>query len=614
MAVPKIQKSIVYPKVGLKDVLGAFWNGLKPQRWKLLTMALSLLAANVVIIITPIFYKHFFDVITAGGNTPSVVKNLFQIIIFIGLLHGLFWLLYRVAEFCNNIFQPMSMANLKQQAYNHLIEHSYGFFSNNFTGSLVQRVNRFGRAFERLSDNLVWNLLPLLTRVSSVLVVLFFINKWIDLVVFIWIAVFLSFNIVFSRWKLKYDIKAAEMDSRATGFLADTITNQNTVVLFNGTSREKGGYKNVTGQQAALQRFRWNLDGVVNGVQGALSFGIEFLLFYYAIKYWSLGIITVGVFVLLQAYAGNLIDQLWGFTRIVRDMYEAYADAKEMVEIMKLPHEIVDAPMATELKAAKGQIEFKNVHFRFNETRKVLENINLVVKPGESLALIGPSGAGKTTFVKLLLRLYVPTSGHILINGQEISQVTQESLRKNISMVPQDPILFHRTLAENIAYGKPEATIAQIKKAAKLAHCDEFIKNLPQGLETFVGERGIKLSGGERQRVAIARAILKNAPILILDEATSSLDSHSEMLIQDALSTLMVGKTTIVIAHRLSTIQKMDRIIVVDNGIIIEEGSHSDLLAREYSLYKKLWTLQAGGFLAEDDDQEDKEEENVGED
>ena len=241
----------------------------------------------------------------------------------------------------------------------------------------------------------------------------------------------------------------------------------------------------------------------------------------------------------------------------------------------------------------------------------LIVHINLIIQPGEKVALVGPSGAGKTTFVKLLLRLYSPASGKILIDGQDISEATQESLRKNVSMVPQDPILFHRTLAENIAYGQRGVEKEEIEKAAKLAHCDEFIKDMPYGLETYVGERGIKLSGGERQRVAIARAILKNAPILILDEATSSLDSNSEMLIQDALNTLMQGRTTIVIAHRLSTIQKMDRIIVIDQGKIIEQGSHQKLLENENSLYKKLWELQAGGFLEDTDEDEDEDSDSA---
>ena len=276
-----------------------------------------------------------------------------------------------------------------------------------------------------------------------------------------------------------------------------------------------------------------------------------------------------------------------------------------MVEVMLLKHEIKDLPSAKKLLVKKGEIEFKDLGFSFSKTHEALKNINLIIKPGEKVALIGPSGAGKTTFVKLLLRLHSPTMGQILIDGQDISEVTQESLRENISMVPQDPVLFHRTLTENISYGKRNATKKEIEKVAKSAHCDEFIKDLPAGFETYVGERGIKLSGGERQRVAIARAILKNAPILILDEATSSLDSASEMLIQDALNNLMNNKTTIVIAHRLSTIQKMDRIIVIDNGEIIEQGNHNELLKNKNSLYKKLWELQAGGFLKTIDNEDE---------
>ncbi|MBX4200920.1 ABC transporter ATP-binding protein/permease, partial [Candidatus Parcubacteria bacterium] len=504
-------------------------------------------------------------------------------------------------------------ANLKRNAYHYLMNHSYSFFTNNFVGSLVQKVNRFARAFESLADNLVWNLLPLAVRVAAIFIIVFLLNKLIAIIILIWAVVFLSFNIIFSRWKLKYDIQAAEIDSKTTAYLADTITNQNTVQLFDKFHFEMKGYKDVTEKQVKLTRFRWNLDALIDAGQAFLGFIMEFLLFFFAIRYWQQGLLTIGVFVLLQAYLITLLNQLWGFTRIVRDVYQSYADSKEMVEIMLLPQEITDAPTAEELEVANGHIEFKDLDFSFNETRKVLEGINLVIKPGERVALIGPSGAGKSTFIKLLLRLYSPTKGQILIDGQDIQKVTQGSLRKNISLVPQDPVLFHRTLADNIAYGKPGASRKQIEEAAQLAHCDEFIKNLPLGFETFVGERGIKLSGGERQRVAIARAMIKNAPVLVLDEATSSLDSHSELLIQDALDTLMAGKTTIVIAHRLSTIQKMDRIIVIDNGKIIEDGNHKELLKNPDSLYYKLWTLQAGGFLTAEDVEENPKEDIIGE-
>jgi ATP-binding cassette subfamily B protein len=324
---------------------------------------------------------------------------------------------------------------------------------------------------------------------------------------------------------------------------------------------------------------------------------VEFLIFYFAIRYWQADKITVGGIVMIQIYVISLAKQIWQVNMILRNIFESISDSKEMTEIMLTPHEITDSISAQNLKVNTGEIEFKNVTFNFNDTRAVLDNINTKINAGQKIALVGASGAGKTTFVRLILHLYNLTSGQILIDGQNIATVTQESLRQNISLVPQDPVLFHRTLMENIRYGRPEATNEEVIQASKLAHCDDFIEALPLKYETFVGERGVKLSGGERQRVAIARAILKDAPILILDEATSSLDSHSEALIQKALDNLMKGRTTIAIAHRLSTIRKMDRIIVMKDGKIIEDGTHDELSSKTSGLYKDLWELQAGGFI-----------------
>ena len=377
------------------------------------------------------------------------------------------------------------------------------------------------------------------------------------------------------------------------------MTNQNTIILFNNFKKESESFAATSNDQARAQRLTWDLSGIADAVQIFLMILVEFVVFYYAIKYWELGAITIGTFVLIQSYIIGLSHKLWDFGRIIKNMHEAFADSKEMVEILATPHEIKNLPGATKLEVKQGEIVFKDVQFNFNETRAVLEGFNMAINGGEKVALIGPSGAGKSTIIKTLLRMYDLTDGEILIDGQDIKRVTQESLRQNISLVPQDPILFHRSLLENIRYGRYAASEQEVIEAAKLAHCDEFIESLPLKYETLVGERGIKLSGGERQRIAIARAILKNAPILVLDEATSSLDSHSESLIQDALDKLMEGKTSIVIAHRLSTIRKMDRIVVVENGKVIEDGDHDTLLAKEDGLYKKLWNLQAGGFIKE---------------
>jgi ABC-type multidrug transport system fused ATPase/permease subunit len=296
----------------------------------------------------------------------------------------------------------------------------------------------------------------------------------------------------------------------------------------------------------------------------------------------------------------QVTHRLWSFSRIIRDLYESFADAKEMAEIMLRPHEIAQNADAEALISEKGKIEFTNVTFGFGDNSPVISDLSLTIAPGERIALVGPSGAGKTTFVKLLMRFYDPKEGAVLIDGQKIKNVDIVSLRSALALVPQDPSLFHRSLLENIRYGRPDASDDEVIAAARLANCDEFISVLPLGYETLVGERGVKLSGGERQRVAIARAFLRNAPILILDEATSSLDSESEGLIQDALLRLMQGRTTIVIAHRLSTIRHMDRIVVMEEGKITEDGAHEALI-KNGGKYSLLWSLQQGGFLQDEE-------------
>ncbi len=326
---------------------------------------------------------------------------------------------------------------------------------------------------------------------------------------------------------------------------------------------------------------------------------VEVVVMYMAVRLWAQGTFTVGDVVLFQGYILLLFNKLFDFGKTVRSLYEAFAEAQEMVELMALPHGIVDRTGAKTLRVTQGEIKFEGVNFQYQAGQTVLKKMDLTIAPGEKVALVGPSGAGKSTVVKMLFRFYDVTKGKILIDGQDILKVTQDSVRESISLVPQDPILFHRTLKENIRYGKPDASDAEVVAAAKQAHCHEFIAGLENGYDTYVGERGVKLSGGERQRVAIARAILKNAPILVLDEATSSLDSESEHLIQDALDALMKDKTVIVIAHRLSTIMQMDRIVVLEQGGVAAMGTHQQLLQTEGGLYKKLWQLQAGVFLAE---------------
>lgn len=586
------------PKVGLPDVLRAFWQAIRPQQVALYFSIFAYSIVSILDLMVPLVYKQFFDLLAIGGKKDLLAPQLIRLLIIILIIHVVVWIFFRTAMFVLNDFESKTMARLKQMSFDYMISHSFSFFANNFTGALVQRVNRFSRSFERLYDTLVFNIIPLFINIAGVIIIVWFVEPIISYIICAWIVIIMIFNALFSRWKLKYDLESAKSDSATTALLADSVTNQNAITLFTNFDNESSSFKRVTNEQAKIQRFTWNLGNIVDGVQGGLIVVVEFLIFYYAVRFWQKDLITLGTFVLIQVYILSIAHRLWDFGKIIRNLYESLADSKEMVEILITPRDVKDQPDATLLEVKEGRVEFKKVSFSFDNTKGLINNLNLSIVSGEKVALIGPSGAGKSTIVRLLLRAYDLTSGYILIDNQDIQRVTQESLRQNISLVPQDPVLFHRTLLENIRYGRLDATDNEVIEAAKLAHCDEFIETLSLKYNTHVGERGIKLSGGERQRVAIARAILKNAPILVLDEATSSLDSYSESLIQDALDKLMKGKTSIVIAHRLSTIRKMDRIVVIEGGQIIEDGSHDDLLVKEKGLYKKLWNLQAGGFIS----------------
>jgi ATP-binding cassette, subfamily B, bacterial len=584
-------------KISVRRIITEYFKGLKGYMTPFILSVVFTLIAQILNVFIPYLYKNFFNIINLPDTKEIIAKQLIHIILLIAGLNFAGWIFYRASFFLLNHTEANTMSKIKQISFNYLIKHSHSFFTNSFTGGLVQKVNRQARAFERIFDTLIFNFLPLFITVIGAIIITFFTSKILSLVILCWVVLFSAMSLVFYRWKMKFDLEVSKVDSETTALLSDNISNNQTISLFNGYEREIESYTKATEKQAKIIIRTWDYGGFYDSFQILLVFAAEFFIFYFAIKYWAAGIITVGGIVMVQIYVISIAKQIWTINMVLRNVFESLADSKEMVEILDTPHEIKNVPNATELKVTKGEIEFKDVSFNFDEARNVLEHINCIIKPGEKIALIGPSGAGKTTFVRLILRLYNISKGQILIDNQDISQSTQESLRENISLVPQDPILFHRTLKENIRYGKPGATDEEVIDASKLAHCEDFIEVLPAKYDTLVGERGIKLSGGERQRIAIARAILKNAPILILDEATSSLDSHSEALIQKALDNLMKNRTTIVIAHRLSTIRKMDRILVMEDGKIIEEGTHEELANKNSGLYKDLWELQAGGFI-----------------
>ncbi len=580
------------------SVFRAYWRELRQHKGLLSLVFAGGLTVQVGMLVAPLFLRQFFDVLASSTPSDQAVTMLFGILLVVVAMWFLEWVGRRVQDTANIYMSSRIMTNLFTSTFSYLVGHSYNFFISNFAGSLTHRVSKFTRSFELLFDIIVLSFIPTFVFVSGAIIVLFIRNHWLGLGLLVWTVVFLAFQLYVARMRQPARAAQSAADTRVTGALADAIGNQPTIALFSGTGFERGLFGKVVEVWRAATMRMWVVDNAIWAGIGLFIIVIEAGLLFGAVKLWQQGLVTIGDFVLIQAYLMTVFDRLVSINRELRRFFGSMSDAAEMVAILEMPHDIKDKKSAKKLKVEVGEIWFDDVSFFFNDGTPVLKDFNLTIAGGEKIALVGPSGAGKTTVTKLLLRLYDVKKGEIKIDGQNIAAVTQDSLRDAVSFVPQEPVLFHRTLMENIRYGRRYATDEEVIAAAKQAHCHEFISKLPETYNTFVGERGVKLSGGERQRVAIARALLKNSPILVLDEATSSLDSESESLIQDALETLMQGKTVVVIAHRLSTIMKMDRIVVVEAGSIAAQGTHLELVNQD-GLYRKLWSIQAGGFIGD---------------
>lgn len=575
-------------------VLKYFWRVMRDFKISFFAIVIGAIVAAGLDIYIPLQFLKLWDVLST--NDFTLIKKAQYVIIVILVLGLIRWAIRRTIGFINSYFQASVMSGLRKQAFSYMIGHSHSFFANNFGGSLTQKINKYARAFERLMDKLVDDVLPLVIRSVGTIIAIYSLIPKYAYILTVFCIIFLLTSLIFTRYKLKYDVMAAESDTKTTGALADSIGNHSSIQLFAGHDYEKELVGGVIEKQRKATYYNWFLWGILSTIQSLYTTAIEFIIFWIAIGDWKSSLVTLPIVVLVQTYLIRLTDNLWRFTDVVRAFYDGFADAQEMALVLDTPYEIEDDANKI-FKNVKGKVEFDNVTYIYDQNNtKVFDDFSLTIPAGQKIAIVGSSGAGKSTFVNLLMRLFNLTSGIILIDGVDISSISQKNLREQIAFVPQDPVLFHRTLMENIRYGKREATDEEVKKASALANCDKFIDRLPLGYDTYVGERGIKLSGGERQRVAIARAILKNTPILVLDEATSALDSESEMFIQDALHNLIKDKTTIVIAHRLSTIRAMDRIIVIEDGKIIEDDCHEQLINKNEGIYKRLWNLQAGGF------------------
>lgn len=510
-------------------------------------------------------------------------------------------LLWRYIIWSRDVNDSRGMEKIANQTFEDLMNRSYDFHINNFAGSLVAKTGRFVTAFEPLYDTLVMDIAGNLIGLIFATVVLLRISSFAGIAVLIIFVLYAFVIIKLTRKRFNLNKIKAEKESLLTGLLADSLTNAITVKTFAKEKFELSNFKKANRDSELSRSKSWFFQNIPMDFITTNTVNVLNTL---ALVAGCVAVINghtqVGTLIVVLMYVRNLTRSFWDTSRIMRSVESNLSNAIEMMNILSQEKDILDISAAEKLKVHEGAIVFKDAAFSYgkvSESKDLFQNFNLTIPGGQSIGLVGPSGGGKTTVTKLLLRFMDLREGSILIDGQDISSVTQISLRNAITYVPQEPLLFHRSIKENIAYGKPSATMKEIIAAATKAHAHDFIKKLPQGYHTLVGERGIKLSGGQRQRVALARAILKDAPIIVLDEATSALDSESEKLIQEALFTLMEGRTTIVIAHRLSTIKHLDRILVLEDGKIIEDGNHADLIKKKNGTYAKLWSHQSGGFI-----------------
>ncbi len=553
------------------------------------------LGSLVNAIAIPLVYKEMVDIVAVGGDGASdmLVRMLWYLVGAIVFYNVLF----RIGDYCIIQAQSGAIKHLADYALAGLIEKSYRFYSDTFTGSLVAKVKRFVRAFEDLFDQIVFQIWMHGLALISAVAVLWY-HSWQLGVFFLgWLCLYgvLVYGMV--RWTIPKSLANAEADSKVTAHLSDILANILTVKMFGASSQEQHNFGETTAYQLKTARRAWMQNGFWNSAfQGFTINVFEIAIVAGVAMLWMRGSASAGLMTLVVLYVLRSFNIVWQISRNVLNISRALTDADEMVRLLDLPVDVRDPSKPEDIRITEGHIVFSNVRHGYENGTCVFEDLSFEIRSGEKVAIVGHSGAGKSTIVKLLLRFLDVEEGRILIDGQDIASVRQDELRRCIAYVPQEPSLFHRTLFENIAYGRPGATRREVEDVARRAHAHEFIVRNKDGYDTLVGERGIKLSGGERQRIAIARALLKDAPIVVLDEATSSLDSLSERHIQSAFDALMQGRTTIVIAHRLSTIRHMDRIIVLERGGVAETGTHIELLARN-GIYAELWHSQVGGFI-----------------
>ena len=587
-------------KPNSKEIFRLFWKTSEPYKHRRnLAIFFAILTLVVTIFVGPLIIAHLLSIIQ--HNQLHDAKNLWTLIALYSV-SGLWSSVigWRLVLYLAWTFETAMQRDLYARCFSKLTNQTLFFHSNKFGGSLVSQTNKLVGAVESFWDTIIWSILPLIISLVGSIIVLSTLLWQYALFLLIFSIVFSIVVYYGSKPMAKLTKKEAKASNKLNGQLADVISNVLAVKSSGAEATEQKFFTKTVNswRDSSLDVMRGFLK--VSTIYSSINMVIKIGAIAFAVYAAQNNLVSVASVYLIITYTGSVAHELWNMNGIMRNYNRIIGNANDMVEILQTPTTLIDKS-SSKLEVTNGEISMDKITFTHDEGQgdTLFHDFSLDIKPGEKIGLVGASGSGKTTLTKLLLRFADIDSGKITIDGQDISEVTQASLRAKIAYVPQEPLLFHRSVRENIAYGRPDATDAEIEEAAKKAGAYDFIVGLKDGFDTMVGERGIKLSGGQRQRVAIARAILKDAPILVLDEATSALDSESEALIQKSLKTLMENRTSIVIAHRLSTIAKLDRIIVLKNGKIVEDGSHDELINKKRGVYAKLWARQSGGFIEE---------------
>ncbi len=588
----------------IKDIefrynLGIYFSFIKKYKEMFVALILVIFVMESLHLTEKLLFKLVIDrgtEFTANTISKTVfIQSLVTIALYFLLITLVLVIFYWIRPHLLNRLNTKVITDLKRRFFKHILDLDHNFHTTHKTGSLISRLIRGAGAIERMTDIIVFNFLPLVVQIIIVSIAISFFDLTAVLIIIGITFTLLIYSIIIQRLQEESSIIANKTEDREKGNMADFFTNVDSIKYYGKEKIINKRYSELSDDTRRAYLKNWDYFRLMRVGQAVIIGSGTMLLIYTVILKFLAGILTLGTVTLIYTAYGTVLLYMFAFVGGLRGLYRSMADFQELFQYNKLSNEIKDKPGAKNLRIRKGTVEFKNVDFRYGK-RTIFENFNLKINENEKIALVGHSGSGKTTLIKLLKRFYDVDSGQILIDGKDIKDFKQESIRSEIGIVPQECILFDDTLYNNIKFSNPYATREEVNNAIRFAQLDKIIQYFPEKEKTIVGERGVRLSGGEKQRVSIARALLANKKILVLDEATSSLDSETESEIQKSLRELLEGRTSIIIAHRLSTIMNADRIIVMKNGKIVQQGKHLELISQPGE-YSKLWNLQKGGYI-----------------